>query len=177
VWSCLNLFSTLDDSYSTLDASAIGILPASTPKAERTSTGKWTHEEVLCLLQLYTDHQDDLRDPKQNKRMVWEEISQNKIWQGYNYSSTKSEVKFKNLKQKYTKTVDHNNQAGDEHKICSYYEEMEEIFALIPFVTPVSECSGMEGNKKPSSGGLPLLCTVGIPGQAPRSLVTVSALS
>ena len=27
---------------------------------------------------------------------------------------------------------------------------MEEIFALSPFVTPVSECSSMEGNKKPS---------------------------
>ena len=59
-------------------------------------------------------------------------------------------VKFKNLKQKYTKTVDHNNQTGNEHKTCSYYEEMEEIFALSPFVTPVSECSTMEGNKKPS---------------------------
>ena len=149
-----NLFkivSTLDDSYSTLDASSIGILTASTPKAERTSTGKWTREEVLCLLQLYKDHQDDLRDPKQKKRMVWEEISQKMIRQGYNYSSTKCEVKFKNLKQKYTKTVDHNNQTGNEHKTCSYYEEMEEIFALSPFVTPVSECSSMEGNKKPSA--------------------------
>ena len=27
---------------------------------------------------------------------------------------------------------------------------MEDIFALSPFVTPVSECSSMEGNKKPS---------------------------
>lgn len=27
---------------------------------------------------------------------------------------------------------------------------MEEIFALSPFVTPVSECSSMEGIKKPS---------------------------
>ena len=69
-------FSTLDDSYSTLDASTIGILTVSTPKAERTSTGKWTREEVLCLLQLYYDHQDDLRDPKQKKRMVWEESSE-----------------------------------------------------------------------------------------------------
>ena len=82
--------------------------------------------------------------------MVWEEISQKMIRQGYNYSSTKCEVKFKNLKQKYTKTVDHNNQTGNEHKTCSDYEEMEEIFALSPFVTPVSECSSMEGNKKPS---------------------------
>lgn len=82
--------------------------------------------------------------------MVWEEISQKMIRQGFNYSSAKCEVKFKNLKQKYTKTVDHNNQTGNEHKTCSYYEEMEEIFALSPFVTPVSECSSMEGNKKPS---------------------------
>ena len=89
------LFSTLDDSYSTLDASAVGILTASTPKAERTSTGKWTREEVLCLLQLYKDHQDNLRDPKQKKRMVWEEISQKIIRQGYNYFSTKCEVNFK----------------------------------------------------------------------------------
>ena len=51
-------------------------MTVSTPKAERTSTGKWTREEVLCLRQLYKDHQHDLRDPKQKKRMVWEEISQ-----------------------------------------------------------------------------------------------------
>ena len=100
------------------------------------STGKWTREEVLCLLQLYKDHQDDLRDPKQKKRMVWEEISQKMIRQGHNYSSTKCEVKFKNLKQKYTKTVDHNNKTGNEHKTCSYYEEMEEIFCPEPICDP-----------------------------------------
>ena len=88
-------FSTLDDSYSTLDASTIGILTVSTPKAERTSTGKWTREEVLCLLQLYKDHQDDLGDPKQKKRMVWEEISQKMIRQGFNYSSAKCELNLK----------------------------------------------------------------------------------
>ncbi|KAJ7386819.1 hypothetical protein OS493_006849 [Desmophyllum pertusum] len=140
--------NSTDENYSTLDASSIGIPTARTARTERTC--KWNREEVLCLLQLYKDHQDDLRDPKQKKKVVWEEISQQMIRQGYNYSASKCEVKFKNLKQKYTRTVDHNNQTGNEHKTCSFYEEMEDIFAFSPFVRPVAECSNMEGNQKPS---------------------------
>ena len=64
---------------------------------------------------------------------------------GYPYPASKCEVKFKNLKQKYIKTVDHNNKSGNEMKTCSFFDELNEIFACNPSVLPPAECSNRNG--------------------------------
>ena len=87
--------------------------------------------------------------PKSKKKMmVWEQIAQKMAQRGYKYPSNKCEVKFKNLKQKYTKTVDHNNQTGNTPKKRSFYEQLADIFPFNPFVQPVAECANLVGFKK-----------------------------
>ena len=66
---------------------------------------------------------------------------------GYCYTSDQCQVKFKNLKQTYVKTVDHNNKSGNSLKSCSFFDELNEIFACNPFVEPVAECSSKKRYK------------------------------
>jgi hypothetical protein len=49
-------------------------------------------------------------------------------------------------KQEYVKTVYHNNnKSGNDSKTCSYFNELNEIFACNPLVEPVAECSNGKG--------------------------------
>lgn len=108
---------------------------------------KWTKPEVQQLLILYKAHQDKFQDPKWKKKAIWNEISKEMNQYGYSYTSDKCQVKFKNLKQTYVKTVDHNNKSGNSLKTCSFFDELNEIFACNPFVKPVAECSNRKGYK------------------------------
>ena len=70
---------------------------------------------------------------------------------GFNISASKCEIKFKNLKQSYVKTVDHNNRSGNDRKICPYFDELSEIFGMSPSVTPPSTVSSRQGFTSSSS--------------------------
>lgn len=109
---------------------------------------KWTKPEVQQLLILYKANEEKFRDPKWKKKSIWKEISKEMNQHGYSYSALKCEVKFKNLKQKYVKTVDHNNKSGNSFKTCSFFDELNEIFACNPSVEPVAECSNRKGYTK-----------------------------
>ena len=124
--------------------------PTSLVKAQdiTTSPNKWTTPEVLQLLQLYKVSEEKFKDPKKKKKAIWEEISRQMHDHNYPYSASKCEVKFKNLKQKYVKTVDHNNKSGNDSKTCSYFEELDAIFAYNPSVCPIAECSNRKGYMK-----------------------------
>ncbi len=111
-------------------------------------TSKWSKPEVQQLLILYKAHEDKFQDPKWKKKAIWKEISKEMNQYGYSYTSDKCQVKFKNLKQTYVKTVDHNNKSGNSLKTCSFFDELNEIFACNPFVEPVAECSNTKGYKK-----------------------------
>ena len=115
---------------------------------------KWTNPEVLQLLILYKANDEKFCDPKWKKKAVWEEISKQMKRHGYlQRSVSKCEVKFKTLKQKCVKTVDHNNKSGNDSKTCSYFNELNEIFACNPFVEPVAECSNRKGYTKAEDNG------------------------
>lgn len=143
-------FFITEDSYKTINLSDLASLSDSNHTKTRADNTlalgqKWTSSEVLQLLHLYKTHEDKFRDPKMKKKSVWEEISKKMHDHGYLYSGIKCEVKFKNLKQKYVKTIDHNNKSGNSLKTCSFYNELNEIFAYSPSVTPVAECSNRKG--------------------------------
>ena len=69
---------------------------------------------------------------------------------GYEYTGSQCETKFKNLKQNYTKTVDHSNVSGNDKKTCPYFEELSEIFGMTPCVKPIAVCSNRAAS--PTSG-------------------------
>ena len=81
-----------------------------------------TSPEVLQLLELYKADQEKVREPKIKKKCVWEEISKKMQEENYPYSALKCEVKFKNLKQKYVRTVDHNNQSEKKSKNMFFFQ-------------------------------------------------------
>ena len=56
---------------------------------------------------------------------------------GYTFSGTKCETKFKNMKQTFTKTVDHNNITGNDRRTCPYYDELSDIFGMSLAVRPI----------------------------------------
>lgn len=108
---------------------------------------KWTKPEVQQLLILYKANEEKFQNPKWKKKAIWKEISKEMNQYGYSYTSDQCQVKFKNLKQTYVKTVDHNNKSGNSLKSCSFFDELNEIFACNPFVEPVAECSNRKGYK------------------------------
>ncbi|XP_068757597.1 uncharacterized protein [Montipora capricornis] len=85
------------------------------------------------------------KDKKSKKKTLWEEISKEMQEKGYGYTGAQCETKFKNLKQNFTKTVDHNNVSGNDKKTCPYFEELNDIFGMTPSVKPVAVCSNRAG--------------------------------
>ena len=79
---------------------------------------KWTKPEVQQLLILYKANEERFQSPKWKKKAIWKEISKEMNQYGYSYMSDQCQVKFKNLKQTYVKTVDHNNKSGNSLKSC-----------------------------------------------------------
>ena len=53
---------------------------------------------------------------------------------GYPISGMRCESKIKNLKQAIMKTIDHYNTTGNDKKTCPFFEELCEIFGMIPTV-------------------------------------------
>lgn len=106
---------------------------------------KWSRNEVLFLLSLYKERENVFKDKKSKKKTLWEEISKEMQEKGYGYSGAQCETKFKNLKQNFTKTVDHNNVSGNDKKTCPYFEELSDIFGMTPSVKPVAVCSNRAG--------------------------------
>ena len=91
------------------------ILHVQTPVAEFETPPlqvKWSRNEVLFLLSLYKERENFSKDKKSKKKTLWEEISKEMQEKGYGYSGAQCETKFKNLKQNFTKTDDHNNVSG-----------------------------------------------------------------
>ena len=114
-------------------------------KTPRTLGVKWSKEETLSLLALYKESQPLFADPKRKKKAIWEGIADGMKALGYSYSAAKCETKFKNLKQSYIKTVDHNNQTGNDRKTCQFYDELSDIFGMCPTVSPPSVASSKDG--------------------------------
>ena len=106
---------------------------------------KWSRNEVLFLLSLYKERENFFKDKKSKKKTLWEEISKEMQEKGYGYTGAQCETKFKNLKQNFTKTVDHNNVSGNDKKTCPYFEELSDIFGMTPSVKPVAVCSNRAG--------------------------------
>lgn len=103
------------------------------------------------MLALYKESQALFADPKKKKKAIWDRIAEGMSVRGFNISASKCEIKFKNLKQSYVKTVDHNNKSGNDRKICPYFDELSEIFGMSPSVTPPSTASSRHGFTSSSS--------------------------
>ena len=106
---------------------------------------KWTKPEVQQLLILYKANEEKFLNPEWKEKAIWKKISKEMNQCRYSYTSDQCQVKFKNLKQTYVKTADHNNKSGNSLKSCSFFNELNEIFACNPFVEPVAECSNRKG--------------------------------
>ena len=76
-------------------------------------------------------------DPKTKKKAFWDKISKQMNSKGYSFSGTKCETKVKNMKQTFTKTVDHNNITGNDRRTCPYYDELGDIFGMSLAVRPI----------------------------------------
>ena len=123
---------------------------STTPSPTPYTSVKWSRPEVLYLLSLYRDREYKFKDKKTKKKAVWDEVAAEMAVKGYNYTGLRCETKFKNLKQNFTKTVDHNNKTGND-KTCPFYEELEEIYGLTPCVKPVAVCSNRVQNGSDAS--------------------------
>ena len=84
---------------------------------------KWSRNEVLFLLSLYKERENFFKDKKSKKKTLWEEISKEMQEKGYGYSGAQCETKFKNLKQNFTKTVDHNNVSGPSAWLLNLFSD------------------------------------------------------
>ena len=110
------MFLSLTGLLTTIDASALCFEPLEVNNQDNvefqlSSTYiqvKWSQPEVLLLLSLYIDREQLFKDKKTKKTTLWEEIARDMRQKGYEYTGSQRETKFKNLKQNYTKTVDHN---------------------------------------------------------------------
>lgn len=82
-------------------------------------------------------------------RNVWALISKKLEKSNPEWKKTpvQCENKWKDIKRKYMETKDHNNQSGNDPKICKFYEELEEILGEKPCVKPVTIASNLNPNR------------------------------
>ena len=92
---------------------------------------------------MYKERENVFKDKKSKKKTLWEEISKEMQEKGYGHSGAQCETKFKNLKQNFTKTVDHNNVSGNDKKTCPYSSPRISNFISNTFSVP---CPVIMGN-------------------------------
>jgi hypothetical protein len=49
------------------------------------------------------------------------------------------------MKSKYKSTKIHNKQSGNSPKLCTYYDELDEIFGNSPAIISDATCSNLQG--------------------------------
>ncbi|KAK7507751.1 hypothetical protein BaRGS_00000716 [Batillaria attramentaria] len=110
---------------------------------------RWSHENVLLLIELYRQHRHMFCRTTMKKKDVWRVISQELAKKGVNVSSDMAEKKFSNLKLRHKAIVDNNSATGRANWRWPYYDLMSEVLADDHSVTPpitVSSRSGIKVN-------------------------------
>lgn len=103
---------------------------------------KWVDDNaVYFLLDKWKSHEQDFKQGQLRHEVIWRLISFEMEEGGYDYSGAQCENKFRDLRKKYMKIKDHNNQTGAEPKIWKYFDNMEVLFGEKPNVKPVSLAS------------------------------------
>ncbi|KAB0804627.1 hypothetical protein PPYR_01597 [Photinus pyralis] len=112
-------------------------------------SGRWSHEGILLLLDVYHTKSDLLVKGKIKQKLFWEQIASLINKKGYNVTAKQCQTKLATLKRQYKKIKDYNNTSGNDRKEWIYTEKMDELFGNKPWVEPVATASSSQ-NPEPS---------------------------
>lgn len=114
---------------------------------EKTSSHHWSAFAIKCLINAYKENETLFKDSSLKREKVWKIISNNMLENGFNYSHTQCENKFKYLKHRYVKKKDNmsSKSSGAEAINFNYFEEFEEIFGKKTNISPEVIASSSRG--------------------------------
>lgn len=126
--------------------SELSVTP-STSASVRMVSQQWSRQAILLLINFYKDHQKLFLDMSIKNEKVWNLISEKLSEEGFNYTKSQVENKFKYLRARYTKKKDNmgDKQSGKSPVSFEYFEEFDEIFGKRPNITPTAAASSIQG--------------------------------
>ncbi|KYM94044.1 hypothetical protein ALC62_15335, partial [Cyphomyrmex costatus] len=107
----------------------------------------WKNENATRrLIYAWKEHKDDFKSGKFKSSDVWKKIAiilqnENSQWM---HTGIQCENKFKELRKKYVKVKDHNNQSGNSPATCKFFNELEEVLGAKSCVAPVALASNLK---------------------------------
>ncbi|KAI4461112.1 phage integrase-related [Holotrichia oblita] len=109
---------------------------------------QWDRQAILLLISLYKDHHKDFKNTSIKNEKVWGSIKEKFDAEGFKYSKTQIENKFKYLKARYIKKKDNegSKRTGASPISFEYFDDFDEIFGKNPNVTPTSSASSLRGS-------------------------------
>ncbi|CAH0556428.1 unnamed protein product [Brassicogethes aeneus] len=107
---------------------------------------KWTHEAIMCLINLYKKHQNDFALTKYKNDKVWGWISNELNANSLQYTANQC----KYLKAKYVQKKDNmkSTSSGEACVKFKYFNELDAIFGTKPNVKPVAVASNLVRRKR-----------------------------
>ena len=107
----------------------------------------WPTEATKCLIATYSLYEDELESNSFRKKDVWQKIMMKMHDEGFKYSVTKIESKWRNLVKSHKQIIDNKKKTGGKRKNFQYFEEINDILSKRHDINPTSVCgSGLKLN-------------------------------
>ena len=87
----------------------------------------WTNREIQLLIDLRISLESQFNS-NNNHTTLWNKICRELAVQGINVTDKQASNKWKALKSKYKKTVDHNKRTGEAKETCPFYETFDVVY-------------------------------------------------
>ncbi|KAH3895991.1 uncharacterized protein LOC127865214 [Dreissena polymorpha] len=101
----------------------------------------WNKAQTQLLIRSYQLLEAKVSQGKLRKKSMWEKISEEMREKGYNFSAEQVSGRWKTLIRAYKNIKAHNAKSGSSLKTYQFENELDEIFAKDPVMTPVKTMS------------------------------------
>ncbi|XP_060556226.1 uncharacterized protein LOC132716908 isoform X2 [Ruditapes philippinarum] len=97
----------------------------------------WSHEAVLLLISLYSEHKELFNNNLYKQKDVWIKISKGMEEKGHHFQPHHCDSKWRALKHRHKVITDDNGKSGRGRRTWQYFDAMNEVLAGDPAVRPL----------------------------------------
>lgn len=112
---------------------------------------KWPHEAILLLIEEYRKLADNFCSGRISKKKIWQLISEELIKKLYNVTGPQCQSKFAGMKKTYKSIKDHNSKSGNGIRTWPYFDLLDGLLGVKPYITPIATISSTGKRDQPES--------------------------
>lgn len=110
---------------------------------------KWPHAAILLLIEEYRKTADNFCSGRISQKKIWQSIADELVKNTYSVTGPQCQSKFGGLKRTYKSIKDHNGKSGNGPRTWLYFEIMDGLLGVKPYITPIATVSSTGKRDQP----------------------------